>query len=169
MKAIVLASIAAIFVQPLCFLVVFFVPTLFNGADILSMDVLRMSLFASVIATPFVILVGIPSLLILRRLNRLSSFIFAVIGFVVSSAAVALLGWPGFTYSGYSSGGNWHGRYVHFVVDGVTTTYGWLNYIEGVLMFGLHGLVGAIVLHFVWRCSIEGNNSFMLLPFRGAA
>lgn len=60
------------------------------------------------------------------------------------------LSWPR-RLEGYSAGQNWHGKYVDTYVDGVPTSYAWLTYAEGVLYFGLHGLVGALAFYAVLR------------------
>ena len=58
---------------------------------------------------------------------------------------------------GFSSGGNWYGQYFDFVKDGEYTIYGWLNYAEGILWFGIHGLAGAMVFYRVWLTRSESK------------
>jgi hypothetical protein len=69
------------------------------------------------------------------------------------SAAIpyALFAFPLWTdSSGFGYGENWHGTYREFIVDGVYTIYGWLNYLEEIVWFGIQGWSGAAAFYFVW-------------------
>lgn len=81
-----------------------------------------------------------------------------LIGFIAAALPLAIYSWP--EYPGSSSGGNWYGTPVHFVVDGQKTLYGWLSYAQNVLFFGVHGLAGGLAFFFVWRRWSEPNTSF---------
>lgn len=157
MKAILLATVAAIAIQPFVFVRLFLLPMLVIGASIPAKDFLGIPLFAALLAAPFVIVVGIPSLFLLRHFNRLSWLSLGSIGFVAAALPVAIYGWS--DYPGYSSGGNWYGTYVDFVVDGQKTLYGWLSYAQSILFFGLHGLAGGLAFFFVWRRGLGPNRS----------
>ena len=167
MKAILLATLAAIIVQPFVFFLLFFSPALLAGAHIPLKQLFDIPLFAAVFAVPFVVALGIPAHLLLRRFNRLSWRSLGTFGFIVAALPVAIFGFS--DYSGYSSGGNWYGTPVEFVVNGQKTFYGWLSYAQGVLFFGLHGLAGALVFHFVWRRTLGPNISLKRTGLRPAA
>ena len=167
MKAILLATVAAIAIQPLVFILLFLAPMLALGADIPLNDFFGTSLFAALFAAPFIVVVGIPSLLLLRHFNHLSWLSLGCVGFIVAALPVAIYGWS--EYSGSSSGGNWYGTPVDFVIDGQKTFYGWLSYAQSILFFALHGLAGGLVFFFVWRCSLGPNNSFKPNALRGSA
>ena len=169
MKAIIFATISAVVVQPIAFFALFLAPSLLAGASLTRSDLFGLPMFAAIIAIPFIVLIGIPSFLILRRLHRLSWLSLAATGIFGAALPLAIFGWPANRYSGYSSGGNWHGRSVEFFVNGVPTIYGWLGYAQGIMQFALHGLVGALVFYFVWRRVNDPNNSFKPTSLRGAA
>ena len=165
--AIMLSSFGAIAVQPLVFIASFGTPMILSG-DLSSLpDVASYSFFPMLIAIPFVLFVGVPIAVLLAHYGRFRWWSLAIIGFVAAAAPVAFSG-PGGS-SGYSSGGNWHGEYVDLVIDGEPTLFGWINHIESICFFGLHGLVGATVFYVVWRRSIGPNNSFKPNPLRGSA
>jgi hypothetical protein len=103
------------------------------------------SLFSSIVAVPFVILVGIPASIWLRNSGRYRWKYFAAIGFIAAALPMVLFT-PGGD-PGYSSGGNFYGTPVDYIVKGVPTIYGWLSYMQGVVQFGLHGLLGATAFY----------------------
>ena len=152
MRAIGLSTIAAIAIQPFVFWLWFLLPLLFFGAPVGVGDVLSMALYVLAVASAFVAVLGIPIFLILRWLHRARALSLSMSGFFAGAIPLAIYTWPvTSSYSGYSSGGNWYGRYVEFFVNGNPTAYGWLNYAHGVAMFGLHGLIGGLMFFWVWR------------------
>ena len=157
MKAISLAAIAAIAIQPLFFNVWFFLPVVLADQSVSGNDVLDSAFYVLLFAAAFVVLLGVPVFLLLLRFNRATLPMLSLSGFLLASVPVLLLGWPGNSSKGFSSGGNWHGNPVDFVVDGITTTYGWLRYAESGLTFGLHGLIGAITFYYVWHRVVGPN------------
>ena len=166
-KAILISSLGAIVVQPLVFIASFGTLMAIAG-DLSSLsDVVRYSFFPALFAIPFVLFVGIPATLFLAHRGTLRWWPLALIGFVAASIPTVFSG-PGGS-PGYSSGGNWRGNYVDFVINGEPTIYGWLNHIQSMLFFGLHGLVGATVFYVLWRRNMGPNNSLKPAPLRGAA
>lgn len=160
MKAILLATVSAIAIQPFVLFAWFFLPALIAGSHISSSDLLGVPLFAALISAPFVIVVGIPALLLLRHFKRLSWWSLGMIGLIVAALPVAVYGWP--EYAGSSIGGNWYGTPVEFVVNGQKTLYGWLNYAQSVVFFGLHGFAGALAFFFVWRLASSRGSELEL-------
>jgi hypothetical protein len=146
---LLIASIAAVAVQP----VVFFArvaPDYFAS----STPVYGLGTFLAavvVVSAAAVFVLGIPAFLLLRKLGRANWTSLATAGLCLGMLPAAL-SWPR-TLEGYSSGQNWHGKYVDTYVHGVPTSYAWLTYAESVLNFGLHGLVGALTFYAVWRCN----------------
>ena len=167
MKAILLATIAAIAIQPFVFILLFLLPMLVLGADFPPAEFIGTPLFSALFAAPFVVVIGIPSLLLLRHFNRLSWLSLSSVGFIAAATPIAIYGWS--EYPGSSSAGNWYGTPIDFVIDGQKTFFGWLSYAQGVLLFGLHGLAGALAFYFAWRRSLGPNNSFKRKPLRGSA
>ena len=143
-----MASIAAVVVQPLVFIVR-------NMLDHLSlMPSLHVSGFilvsVIVVAAAVVLILGIPTFLALRKFQRDGWVSLAFTGFVLGALPVIVFSWPRYL-EGYSAGQNWHGRHVDTYINGVPTTYSWLIYGENAAYFGVHGLVGALVFYAVWR------------------
>ena len=168
MKAILVAAVAAVTIQPIVFLLLFVLPQVVAGGEIPLGEALGVSLFAAPFALPFVLLIGIPAFLVLRRFRRLSWLSLGLIGFFSAGILPTLSQVVFGSCPGCSSGGTWHGRYVDFVVNGEMTLYGWLNHVESSIYFGLHGLAGALAFYFVWR-RLGPNNSFKPKPLRGSA
>ena len=158
MKAILLATIAAIAIQPFVLFVWFLLPVLIAGGHVSPNELFGIPMFAAVLAVPFVVVVGVPSLLLLRHFKYLSWWSLGTIGLVVAALPVAVYGWS--EYAGFSSGGNWYGTPVDFVVNGQKTLYGWLSYAQSVVFFGLHGFAGALAFFFVWRRALGSNHPF---------
>jgi hypothetical protein len=156
MKAVLIATVSAIAVQPFIFFLLFIMPMLVLGADISWTELLSLPLFAALFAAPLVIAVGIPAFLLLKHLNRLSWQSLGLVGLTVAAAPLAIYSWS--EYPGSSSGGSWYGTYVDFVVDGRRTLYGWLSYVQGIVFFAIHGIAGALVFFYVWRRFMAPNN-----------
>ncbi|RZI70582.1 MAG: hypothetical protein EOP13_20575 [Pseudomonas sp.] len=166
-NAIMLSSFGAIAVQPLVFLCWLGIPMLLSGETAALRDAVRYSFLPAVFAVPFVLFIGIPVTLVLVHYGKLRWWPLGMIGFVAAALPIALSG-PG-GGAGHSSGGNWHGKPVDFIVNGEPSLYGWLNYLESTCFFGLHGLVGATVFYVLWRHTMGPNNSFKPNPLRGSA
>lgn len=149
MKAILLATAAAIAVQPLVFFLLVLSPAMFAGTRIPPNDLFGMPLLAALFAVPFVVVLGIPAHRVLRRCNCLTWWSLGSLGILMATLPAAISGFP--EYPGFSLSGNWYGSPVVFVVNGEKTFYGWLSYAQDVLFFGLQGLAGALAFFFVWR------------------
>jgi hypothetical protein len=148
MREIWLASIAAVIVQPLV-LVARFLPELLDpSTPIYGLGFVVVATI--VVSAAFVLVLGIPAFLLLRRKRRDGWLSLSLTGFLVGALPFALLSWPK-EMPGYTSGGNWHGRYVEFYHLGAPTEYGWHSYVESVAVFGIHGLIGALTFFAVWR------------------
>lgn len=148
------ASIAAVAVQPLVFMVRI-APDYYSSTQPLhGLGFVLLSVIA--VAAAVVLILGIPTFLLLRRFNRLDRASLAVAGFMLGALPVAVLSYPR-RLEGYSSGHNWHGKYVEIYINGVPTKYAWLSYGESALYFGLHGFVGALTFYAVWRWLDRSN------------
>ena len=145
------AVLAAIAVQPLVFVVVALWPALIDG-EVSADELLSIGLTVMAVAGAVVLLLGLPAFFLLRRLGRAGPVGLGTVGFLIPAVIVAWLGWPGGTASsGYSSGGNWHGHPVEFFINGHATLYGWLEYGESIMRYGLHGLTGALAFGAIWQ------------------
>ena len=163
----VVAFIAAVAVQPLVLFLWLAMPSVLSGAEMPWHDLAPISFYSMLFAAPFVLLLGVPLSLILWRLGRFRWWPLALAG-ALTGALFA--GWdlPGGD-PGYSSGGSWYGQYQDFIIAGEPTVYGWLNYIQSMLAFALHGLIGASTYYLVWASVLRPNNSFKPKPLRGSA
>ncbi len=144
---ILLATIAAIVVQPLVF-VIRIAPDHFAS----STPVYGLGFYLAAVvgvAAAAVFLLGIPAFLLLQKFGRVTWTSLSIVGLCLGMLPASIF-WPR-RLEGYSSGQTWHGRYVETYVQGVPTSYAWLTYAEGVLYFGLHGLIGALIFYAVWR------------------
>jgi len=124
-------------------------------------DLLGLPLAAAVCSVPIVVFLGVPVFLLLRRLGRLSWFSLGCAGFVLPAIPMAILGWPYNDESSFSSGGSLFGHYVQYVVNGVPTFYGWLDYAHSVLFWGLQGLAGALIFYWVWLKIARQTEAFI--------
>jgi hypothetical protein len=162
-----LSSLAAIAIQPVVLFCWALLPLVIQGADLPWDQVGLVCLLAVVFAIPFVLLLGVPLTLLLHRIGRLRWRLLAIAGAI---AGAIFAGWSGpGGDAGFSSGGNWYGRPVDFVVNGEPTLYGWLSYMQSVAAFALHGLAGATAFFLVWARRMGPNSSLKSMPLRGAA
>lgn len=169
LKAIGLASFAALAIQPLVFLLWFYLPILFSHEPFSLREAAEISLWAVLVAAAHLVVIGLPLFYMLWRYSRLGWPAICLAGFFTGSIGIAILGWPLRTDRGnYSSSGLWHGQTRDFVVNGVPTVFGWLQYAEGLIYFGLHGVAGASAFYLVWR-RLRLDSSFGSKPLPGSA
>lgn len=155
--ALLAASGGAILIQPPLFLLWMI---LVKGVAVTlgAGELALASLLVVMVATPFVVVLGLPAFLVLRRLGRSRIAETAAAGLVLAIAPLAILNWPARRYGAtFSANGNWHGHHVDFFINGEPTLYGWLQFAGGLLQFGVHGLVGALVFRAIWLWLAEGT------------
>lgn len=99
---------------------------------------LGLSLFVS---AGFVLLLGIPTYFILRRLNLVSWWSTLGSGFALAAVPMAIFTWP-LRYLELKTNASVNG--VVTMIDGTPTMAGWAQFIEGVTFLGVCGLVGAL-------------------------
>ncbi|MBC3874663.1 hypothetical protein [Undibacterium flavidum] len=102
-----------------------------------------------IVATPVVLILGMPTFLILRKMSKDSWLSMASAGFILGALPIAVF-WPS-ELKGYSAAQNWHGKHVSTYIDGIPTSYAWLTYGEEVFFMAIHGLIGALVFYTVVR------------------
>lgn len=145
-----MGALAAIFVQPVLALVWTALPALLNGEMVRGSDLVTLTGLVTLVAAVAVLAMGVPAFHLLLRVRPFSSRRVGALGFALGALPVALLAWPAQVDSGYSASRSWHGLDVTTVVNGVTTMHGWLIYLEGVLVFGVHGWIGALAFGWAW-------------------
>jgi len=123
---IALATLAALAVQPLVLVVWLVGPSLFLGGSHPPLgDLGALGLVTSIVAAPFVMLIGIPAALLLRH-HPHRGWWLALVGFLGAALPVAI-----------PSAGD-----VASLAD-----------LGPTVVFGLHGLAGATAFHATWRLS----------------
>jgi hypothetical protein len=147
-----LASIAALAVQPVVFLIWMGLPYAFTSDDFPWNQLPNMAVWVTAFALPHLLLLGIPVFFAMRRKGWLSAFRIAIAGFLIGMPFPLIIGWPrDRPGSGSWSSGYFYGPNRDFVIDGVTTIYGWLSYVQSVVIYGLHGVAGALAFYFIWK------------------
>ncbi len=103
MRSLFLAAIAAVLVQPLVMVLqtaLLFAISLSNGAkwapgdERLFWQLVPVSVYVLIVATIFVLVLGIPIFILLRRLNRLNWRSVTAAGFGAAAVPIGLMGWP---------------------------------------------------------------------------
>jgi len=132
------------------------VPALYFGVPELSF---RAGLLAFVVASLWVVLLGLPTFLIFKHRGLVRWWSAAAAGFLLGAVPMALVTWPFSpgSGSGYSA---WDGHQtVEYVVNGVPTHAGWVQYILGSGGMGLMGAASAFMFWVVWRLVAGPNQS----------
>jgi hypothetical protein len=93
MKAALFGTTAAIAVQPLVALCWIVTSLLGAKPTIDALAAAQTMAIVTALATPFVLVIGLPSLLVLRRLKRLSAYSLGLVGCI--SATIILASWSG--------------------------------------------------------------------------
>ncbi|MEL7185868.1 MAG: hypothetical protein AAFN50_05460 [Pseudomonadota bacterium] len=104
----------------------------------------------TIVAAPIILLIGIPVFHLLRRRGAASKRVLGLAGAVAALAISAVLTWP-IHSEGFSTGQNYYGVFRDMNIDGVPTFWGWVRYVEDLLMFSIHGLLGGMAFGFGWH------------------
>ena len=126
-------------------------------------DVAFIALLAFAIAAAHVIVLGIPSYVLLRRIGLLRWWSLTALGYVAGCIPVAIFLWP-LRYAGPGSSSQENG--VWTMIDGIPTTAGWLRYAGSVALLGMLGAVGAIAFWFSHKRLMRSNSSLERTPDR---
>lgn len=153
---LLIAALAAVGIQPLVFAIRIAPDYLASPGPFYGLGVFLLGIL--IVSAVMVFLLGIPTYLLLLRIGRTSWTSLAIVGALLGALPVAFY-WPS-NLVGYSEGLNWHGKYVETYINGIPTTYAWLNYGESILFFGIHGLTGALIFHATWRALDRNAKSF---------
>ena len=137
------------------FLAVFFaalLPAIFFGTS-------RVGLLAFVLALLWIVLLGLPTFFIFNHRGLVRWWSAAISGFFLSAVPMALVSWPYHPDrgSGYSA---WDGhKMVDYIVRGVPTHAGWVQYFLSSCGMGLVGAASAVTFWVVWRLTVGPNHS----------
>ena len=111
----------------------------------------RVGLLAFVLASLWIVLLGLPTFLFLERRGLVRWWSATISGFFLGAVPMAFLSWPykPGSGSGYSA---WDGhKMVEYVVNGVPTHAGWVQYVLDLGATGLIGAASAVMFWVVWR------------------
>lgn len=117
----------------------------------------RVGLLALVLASLWVVLLGLPTFLLFKHRGLVRWWSATISGFFLGAVPTALISWPykPSSGSGYSA---WGGhKMVEYVVNGVPTHAGWVQYILGSAGMGLMGAASAVMFWVVWRLLVGPN------------
>ncbi|KAF1719993.1 hypothetical protein [Pseudoxanthomonas wuyuanensis] len=147
MLRILAAALASAFVLPVSAIAA---GLLLGGYDAMATGSL-LGLAVLLVVVPHVLLLGVPAFLLLRHLRRLGGWTMALAGLVAGMLPAGLYSWPYWRrHPGYTFDRDWHGNAVTVVRDGVPTLHGVLMHLESMFIFGLLGVVCALVFWFCW-------------------
>lgn len=152
-KTIAAAILWALLIQyPVAFVFIA-VPAVMGGASVPELvEFLAFYWFwVTIVATPVIVIAGLPAFLLIRARHSPSVGGMAVLGGIIAAGLAAIVLWTLSPGSGFSSGENYYGTYRDMVIDGVPTLWGWISFVEDTLMFAVHGALGAVFFLLGWR------------------
>ena len=106
------------------------------------------------IALAHVVLLGLPAVLVLRRMRRYRIVPIAIAGALMGALPYAIYSFPVSDVAGvdqFSDG-------VQTIANGVVTTAGWMQWLQEAAVFGALGFVGALAFYGVRRAIAEKAN-----------
>ncbi|MEW9572689.1 hypothetical protein ABQJ54_13095 [Rhodanobacter sp. Si-c] len=137
-------------------LVAAFVPAIYFGVPDQSF---RGGVIAFVLALLWIVLLGLPAFLLLKHRGLVRWWSATISGFFLAALPMAFISWPYHPSvdSGYSA---WDGhKMVNYVVHGVPTHDGWVQYFYSSCGIGLMGAASAVAFWVVWRLAAGPNQS----------
>lgn len=111
---------------------------------------------AWVVGLAHILMLGLPAFILLLRYKRVSLLSLSLTGFVAGALSSGVISFPR-RLEGYSSGQDWHGKYVELYVNGEPTQFAWLAYAESCVYMGFYGLLTAAVAWATWQAMAAGN------------
>ena len=124
------------------------VPAIGLGVSDHSMALVVLTL---VVATLWIVVLGLPTFFILKRRGWVRWWSAGISGFILGAVPSAVVSWP-YDPGVDSSFSAWDGhKMVEYVVHGIPTHAGWVQYFQSSWGVGLLGAACAIVFWLVWR------------------
>jgi hypothetical protein len=106
---------------------------------------LRLAAFALALAIVHVLVLGVPAVLLLQRLQRINWASSVLAGFLIGVVPTAVWAWPLRQAQRGVTASDWNGHaLVATVVNGVPTWAGWMQYGRLVALAGAFGAVGGV-------------------------
>ena len=151
-KPYIHALISVVLIEILLALALIIIPGLFLGITTAKIFELIpfYSLSVAVVTIVIVVFIGLPIFELLRRLGLATNRNLMIIGFFIPVIILVFLDIFFSVSEGFSSGQSYYGTYREMIVNGARTSWGWLEFIEELVKFGIHGLAGALVFKVVW-------------------
>lgn len=111
------------------------------------------------LASLWVVLLGLPTFYILKRHGLVRWSTAMISGFLLGGVPMALMSWPYRSGINYDSNA-WDGhRIITYVVQGVPTSAGWVQYIYRSCGVGLLGAVSGVTFWIVWWLVVHPPSS----------
>lgn len=105
-------------------------------------------LMCLMVSGAYVLALGLPAFLILKKLQAVRWWSTVGVGFVLGAIPPAVLAWP-LRYPELRTSASVDG--VQTMINGIPTLAGWLQYLSAVSFIGACGAVGALAFWLVWR------------------
>ena len=92
------------------------------------------------------LILGFPIYLFLKKYFSFNYVFAGISGFIVGALPLAIFTWP-LRLSATKSSSSLNG--VQHMIEGIPTLAGWLSYIQGFMVFGCLGILGAITYNYL--------------------
>lgn len=148
-KSITVATLISIIVPTIAITVYFLAIVLLavfsdssNGAEY---KILTITFIYGLLISSFhVIVLFLPIVRVLKKLNKLKIWSLVFSGFVAGCIPMSICSWP-IDYSYKSGFIYWDGKETVIAkIDGMPTFIGWVDYFQGVAFMGLFGIISAL-------------------------
>jgi len=113
-------------------------------------DIMLYLLSALMVATFIILAIGLPIYFLLKLYVLNTSLNVALVCFLIPVIILSIITFSSSLHEGYSAGANYYGTYRSTVIDGNRTFWGWVKFFEGMLTYGIHGFLGAIIFHKIY-------------------
>ena len=150
MKSNVAGVAYALFVQYPIALAFLIIPVAYGSGSISRGIELIAFFWVTVVALPIIIALGLPAFHWMRGRKINSNRNMLIGGGLIAIVLAAALTWPTYPGEGWSSGQNYYGTYREMIINGVPTIWGWIRFAEDLVMFAIHGALGAACFRIGW-------------------
>lgn len=123
--------------------------SLFFGEWFVNFDSQLTAYFLSVVVVSLatIVVLGLPAYFALKFKKWNNTMSIMVLGVLIPSTIIIGFELVSGNDSGFSAGENFYGHYRAIIDAGQRTYWGWIKLAEQLVVFGLHGCLGAFVFH----------------------